>query len=218
MVNLPRLKKTPRQQKEEFAGLFRASRFVRKYAQSKKPITFDILLKIHKLIFKKAFPEIAGKYRVEELDKLPSGHLPPAPQRVREFMFLFNQELEEKLLSLKSGFKFIEKIVEVATWAHHKIVYIHPFTDGNGRSARLFTNLILMRYGLPPVPVKIEKENKRLYLAALAEIDRGGSYEFLKTIVMEGLRLRFKDLLNEVEREIKKKKKHPPQKWKRPKG
>lgn len=38
-----------------------------------------------------------------------------------------------------------------AALAHYKLVDIHPFTDGNGRTSRLIMNLILLRSGYPPV-------------------------------------------------------------------
>ena len=40
--------------------------------------------------------------------------------------------------------------------AHRRLVDIHPFNDGNGRSARLLMNLILIRGGYPPVAVRPE--------------------------------------------------------------
>jgi hypothetical protein len=45
----------------------------------------------------------------------------------------------------------LEAVVELAAWAHSEWVRIHPFVNGNGRVARILTNAILMRYGLPPV-------------------------------------------------------------------
>lgn len=41
-------------------------------------------------------------------------------------------------------------VVELAAWAHCEWVRIHPFANGNGRTARMWANLILMRYGIPP--------------------------------------------------------------------
>jgi Fic family protein len=41
-------------------------------------------------------------------------------------------------------------IVEVCAWAHAEWVRIHPFANGNGRTARLWVNSIASRYGLPP--------------------------------------------------------------------
>jgi fido (protein-threonine AMPylation protein) len=41
-------------------------------------------------------------------------------------------------------------ILEVCAWVHAEWVRIHPFTNGNGRTARLWANSLAMRYGLPP--------------------------------------------------------------------
>lgn len=45
----------------------------------------------------------------------------------------------------------LQAVIELAAWAHSEWVRIHPFCNGNGRTARLLTNAILMRYGQPPV-------------------------------------------------------------------
>lgn len=42
-------------------------------------------------------------------------------------------------------------VAEFAAWAHGEWVRIHPFANGNGRTARMLGNAILVRYGLPPV-------------------------------------------------------------------
>jgi Fic/DOC family len=41
-------------------------------------------------------------------------------------------------------------IVDLSAWAHAEWVRIHPFANGNGRTARLWANCLAMRYGLPP--------------------------------------------------------------------
>ena len=53
-------------------------------------------------------------------------------------------------------------IIEYAALAHFKLVHIHPFVDGNGRTARLLTNLILMKYGFPPTVV-LKLDRKKYY-------------------------------------------------------
>ena len=45
-------------------------------------------------------------------------------------------------------------MVRLAALAHYKLVYIHPFVDGNGRTSRLLMNLILMQHGFPPVIIR----------------------------------------------------------------
>ena len=44
----------------------------------------------------------------------------------------------------------LEAILEACAWAHAEWVRLHPFTNGNGRTARLLANYLAMRYGLPP--------------------------------------------------------------------
>ncbi|MBZ5630299.1 MAG: Fic family protein, partial [Acidobacteriia bacterium] len=41
-------------------------------------------------------------------------------------------------------------IVDLGAWVHAEWVRIHPFANGNGRTARLWANSLAMRYGLPP--------------------------------------------------------------------
>ncbi len=44
----------------------------------------------------------------------------------------------------------LSAVIEACAWAHAEWVRIHPFGNGNGRTARLWANAIAMRYGLPP--------------------------------------------------------------------
>jgi len=44
----------------------------------------------------------------------------------------------------------LEAIIDVCAWVHAEWVRIHPFANGNGRTARLWANSVAMRYGLPP--------------------------------------------------------------------
>ena len=41
-------------------------------------------------------------------------------------------------------------VIDLCAWVHAEWVRIHPFANGNGRTARLWANCIAMRYGLPP--------------------------------------------------------------------
>lgn len=42
-------------------------------------------------------------------------------------------------------------MIDLAAWAHAEWVRIHPLGNGNGRTARIWANALLMRYGVPPV-------------------------------------------------------------------
>ena len=189
-------------QKREVVGVIRASRFIRKCAQSHCKIDVPVILKIHNKIFKNAWTEISGKYREENIKITGSSHLPPHFSRVPELMDGLGIELEQRLgdLNISEGIIWnigkglnkkvlgeIEKIIFLSAWLHHKITYIHPFREGNGRTARLVANLILERYGLVGISVKIEKENKNQYRKALSQIDKMKDYEPLVTLISDGL-------------------------------
>jgi Fic family protein len=54
---------------------------------------------------------------------------------------------------------------ETAFTAHRRLVNIHPFNDGNGRTARLLMNLVLIRGGYPPIAIR--PEDRPAYVQAL---------------------------------------------------
>ena len=68
----------------------------------------------------------------------------------------------------------------VAALAHFNMVRIHPFDDGNGRSARLLMNIILIKAGYPPAVIPVEK--RRAYLEALAKADSSDKEGFVRLV------------------------------------
>ena len=64
--------------------------------------------------------------------------------------------------------------VRFAALAHYKLVYIHPFTDGNGRTSRLLMNWILMQNGFPPVIIR--KQDRLSYYQHLVTANDGGNF------------------------------------------
>lgn len=188
-------------QKREAIGVIRASRFVREYAKSHKLISVETISIIHKEIFKDAWPEIAGVFRRENLTISGSDHVPPhfsevslLMEKVGERIGEYTQELEHAegyVLNFndmsKKRFEIIGNILNFAAYLHHIITYIHPFREGNGRTARLAGNLILERYGLVGISIKVEKENKNRYCNALSQIDRYEDYEPLLDLISEGI-------------------------------
>lgn len=70
--------------------------------------------------------------------------------------------------------------IELAALAHWKLVYIHPFYDGNGRTARLLMNFILMRAGYPPAIIR--KEDRVTYYEGLKSANSGDVRPFIRFI------------------------------------
>ncbi|KAL3080105.1 hypothetical protein niasHS_013777 [Heterodera schachtii] len=84
---------------------------------------------------------------VGDFEPMPHEEVPAAMQ---DFIRWFNQHLKAK--SMTAG--------EFAARAHHTLVYIHPFYNGNGRTARLLMNFILMRRGFQPIILPEEKRDE----------------------------------------------------------
>jgi len=83
--------------------------------------------------------------------------------------------------------------IQLAFHFHIDYVTIHPFYDGNGRTARIFTNLILISYGYPPMYVKdIEKETYNQYLGEIQTY--GGDTELFYDF-MAGLLIRSQQMV-----------------------
>ena len=63
-------------------------------------------------------------------------------------------------------------IVDLCAWVHAEWVRIHPFANGNGRTARLWANCLVMRYGLPPF-IRLRPRPNSGYAAAGASAMQG---------------------------------------------
>jgi len=83
--------------------------------------------------------------------------VPPArvAAELKAFEMRLRRVVEELDKSCKPGVELdadgLAAVLELAAWAHAEWVRIHPFANGSGRTARLWANSILLRYGLPPV-------------------------------------------------------------------
>ncbi len=75
--------------------------------------------------------------------------------------------------------------IESAALAHWKLVYIHPFYDGNGRTSRLLMNLVLLRAGYPPAIIR--REDRHIYYQALKEANQGDMRPFIRFIGMSDI-------------------------------
>ncbi|MDP3998460.1 MAG: Fic family protein [bacterium] len=144
---------------------------IEKWAQRKSPVTIDYLLKIHKITFGK-IDLSAGSYRTGYVKLRNSALMAALPFSINQEMHQFNQWLTQEQKNIKGSDK--KRIILLTAKSYHEITRIHPFNDGNGRSARLFINLLLRKYDLPyiiiPKTAKVEKMKTALREADMGEI------------------------------------------------
>lgn len=160
------------QEHNEVLGLDEALKFINSSLVRKSArITTDDILGIHMRVLGNVHPLEAGKYRVTQV--FVGDHVPPKPTHVEKHM----QDMNEWLLSEEPE---ILHPIEFAALAHYKLVYIHPFTDGNGRTARLLMNTILMRAGFPPVIIRFQDRHD--YYETLNQANQGDVRPFMRFV------------------------------------
>ncbi|KAA2215744.1 Fic family protein [Maribacter flavus] len=110
------------------------------------------------------------------------------PLRIHELIDKTNAELDAHFNSKKQS----RHPLYIAADFHLKYLYIHPFYDGNGRTARLLTNLILISCGYPPII--ITDRTKEVYYRLISEVQSYGAdkelfYAFMGERLQETQRL-----------------------------
>jgi Fic family protein len=148
--------------------------------ESKLDFNQHRLLELHALVLRGIDKHNAGKYRSVNVRISGSRHEPPEPyllSTLMEDLFIFYEESKDRLHP-----------VVLAAEMHERLVTIHPFIDGNGRTARLVMNLILMKAGFPITNIKSEKTNRLNYYNSLETAQTEGSKEgFIKFIAQHAL-------------------------------
>ncbi|MGL4819372.1 MAG: Fic family protein [Bacilli bacterium] len=149
--------------KEHFEAInhVEAIQYVEALVQNEIPLTLIELKNMHHLILKNVDDQNAGIYRRVNVRISGSEHRPP------HFTALLD-EMDELFRWYQLNKDHLHPI-ELASFMHFKFVYIHPFSDGNGRTARLLMNLILMQHGYPPAVIKAKNESRMKYYEALEE-------------------------------------------------
>jgi len=137
-----------------------------------EPLTQKDILAIHALILEGINNKYAGKIRDVEVVITGSPHQCPLPARIPKLMLEFSKWLVDRQEK-----KDLHP-VRFAAQAHFRLVDIHPFVDGNGRTARLLMNLILMKYGYPIAVFECETEKRKAYYKALQHGHKGDLVPF----------------------------------------
>jgi len=159
--------------KKEVLNYISALKFIDKYGRDIKRIASSAILKIHKLITKAVLPiKQNGAFRNKMVYVVDSFgrtvFTPPKAEEVPQFVgdlcdWLNSKEAKELYPVLTAGI------------AHYELVRIHPFVDGNGRTARALATLILYKLGFDIKDFfsldDYYNEDRPSYYAALQSVD-----------------------------------------------
>jgi Fic family protein len=153
----------------EVTGNAKAFEKIEDLAKGHGKINLILVLEIHEIVTR-GILEDSGRLRIQNVRIAGAKKSPPDFSKVPKLM----NDLFTDLAKMRTN-----RII-VASYVHHRMVEIHPFSDGNGRVARLISNLHLMRSGYPPVVLK--KEDRKKYYDNLRKADSGNLGPFANFI------------------------------------
>ena len=178
--NLLKLTTTAEINLAEAEGVARAEESLLHY-ETDVVIDTYLILEIHRTAFAHLY-EWAGTIRNANL--VVGDFEPPPYQQLPNLMAEFSEQLQFLLRNADDE----ERLTYAIAYAHHKIVQIHPFRNGNGRTARLVTNLIAYLHGYEAIQIYNRKGNARSeYIQALKKADNY-DYQPLQKIIKDRLR------------------------------
>ena len=138
----------------------------------KNIITESNILELHRLFYYRIDAQEAGKYRKQQVYISGTDYLPPKHKEIPDLMKKFVLSIPELKETLHP--------VALAAQLHERIATIHPFIDGNGRTARLVMNLSLVQNGYPIVIIPPILRND--YIASIRLANTGNTEPFFDFI------------------------------------
>jgi Fic family protein len=194
----------PLQDHLEMTGHNEALKWIEEVVKEERPLTENLIRQLHQLILKDDYQVNAitpdgkptkkwvrvGKYKTEP------NHVKTVTGEI--FYFATPEETPAKMHDLMEWFRHEAEQDDVvpillAAEFHYRFIRTHPFDDGNGRTARILMNFILMQFGYPPAVIKTE--DKQHYFAVLQQADAGvltPFVEFITTNVVRSLEIMIK--------------------------
>jgi len=133
--------------------------FIKDLMQRNVSLNERDLLSIHNLILRGIIPEDAGRYRKVQVMIKGSTHMPPQP-------FMVAKEMEDYFIWYEINKNELHPVI-LAAEMHERLVTIHPFIDGNGRTSRLVMNLILLQKGYIIANIKGDYDSRMQYYQSL---------------------------------------------------
>jgi len=147
--------------------------------RSKEDFSKRNVMQLHGMILKGINRKYAGVYRDVPVRISGAEHIPPQP-------YLIDKMMEDYFAYYKMYGKSTHPVI-LAAEMHERLVSIHPFIDGNGRTARLVMNLILLMNGFPIAILKGGNADRQKYYKALEEVQVNDNPTAFYALIIEAL-------------------------------
>ncbi|EPJ1366264.1 Fic family protein [Vibrio fluvialis] len=171
-------------EKIEFIYSFiKSKELIKKYMRTMKSLGERVFIECHKELFGGIY-DWGGHYRNEEIvisaRNFPTMH----PDEVKGAMEDFCNDFATKYLSKVRNDR--EKMIDALVFAHEQLAWIHPFQDGNGRTIRLYLEIVARTRGFKFNLQKAIHKNKRYYHYSV-RASLNGERKHLKSIIKKAL-------------------------------
>lgn len=167
----------------EFEGFLKAEILLSEKLTKRTKFDTSYILNIHKLALGHLYP-FAGKYRDVNLSKggFPFAAAKYLPQTMENFNI-------EYLSKLPNTYDNVDSLILDIARVHGELLFIHPFREGNGRTARILANLMCRKQGYHSLRFEnVDKAAFDLYVSAVqsaAARDYSLMTDFIKSIFPE---------------------------------
>lgn len=125
----------------------KAFQYIKECIEKSEELNETKLKNIHEILTNNIMQ--GGIYRHTDVQITGATHTPPTPNEMYKQLQFFYEDLKSNQTKMEG--------IELAAWTHAEFVRIHPFIDGNGRTARLIMNYQLMKNGFLPINIKVEE-------------------------------------------------------------
>ena len=168
---------------------YEAVQWMRGLAAQTAVLDEAVVGELHRRIVARSQPGIAGLYSTFPRRIAGSSVVFPNPAKIPMLMAEFGAWLKVEPATPATAFD-----------GHFRLTAIHPFSDGNGRAARLLMNLVLIRGGYPPVAVR--PEDRKAYLECLERGSLAGNLRPFQTLMYERLGATLEEYLSALNQAI----------------
>lgn len=164
----------------------KAYKLIKSRLEENAALDEELIKDIHQVVMENILE--GGLYRSYNVRITGADFTPPDWTEVRNNMNWFMSDYDTKKPTLNS--------IELASYVHAEFVRIHPFKDGNGRTARLLLNFMLMKAGYQPVI--IEAKDRPVYYETLNDFGVTGNLESFYKFILDKEKFILEDLKSEI--------------------
>jgi len=174
LPNLLGLKTEKQINESEFEGFLKAEIYFTEKLSAKTKFDVKYILGLHKMALSHLY-SFAGKYRDVNMSK---GGFPFAAAKfLPETMAEFEKEMLSKL---KNKYESKDDLIKDVAIVHGELLFIHPFREGNGRTARLLANLMIRKAGYESL--KFERVGKKEFEEYVKAVQNCANKDYAKMI------------------------------------